>query len=92
MVPNQTSYAMSAEYLESEDRLSDNVWAAVFASRNSDIGDWGYFDQSTWINNWSSVFNSDVRYGRKTLTQFYNEVKTAANNALELMNLRIYGR
>lgn len=92
MVPNQTSYAMSAEYLESEDRLSDNVWAAAFASQNSDIGDWAYFDQSTWINNWSSDFNGAVRLGQKTLTEFFNDVKTAANNALALMNLRIYGR
>ena len=92
MVPNQTSYAMSAEYLESEDRLSDNVWAAAFASQNSDIGDWAYFDQSTWINNWSSDFNGAVRLGQKTLTEFFKGVKTAANNALALMNLRIYGR
>ena len=45
-------------------------------------GDWGYFENGSWVDNWSSDFNGKVRKGTMTLSAF-----NAANNARGKANL-----
>ncbi len=90
-VPNQSSVAMSSDFLNSS-RYIGNAWAAVFANKNADIGDWSYFDEGSWVTAWADMLNTDVRAGVKTLTAFFNAKKSVANNALKEMDLRIYRR
>lgn len=90
-VPNQTDYAMG-EYAESPDRLIPNTWAGGFTSEKAEIGDYTYFTSLTWITEWSMTFNSDVREGRMTLTDFYALKQEVADTGLRGMRLRILGR
>lgn len=91
LVPNQTSYGLG-EYAESADRLVGNMWAGAYVSQKADIGDYTYFTSLTWITEWSQDFNSDVREGKMTLTEFFKEDQDAANTGLKGMRLRIQGR
>ena len=90
-VPNQTSYGLG-EYAEGADRLVDNMWAGAYVAQKADIGDYTYFTSLTWITEWSMDFNSDVREGKMTLTQFFVEDQEAADTSLKGMRLRIQGR
>lgn len=90
-VPNQTSYGLSEAYYESDARIVDNAWAAAFASQNSWIGDWSYFNTGTWINDWSDELNSDVRAGTITLSEFLDNFQDIADNQLGAMRIRTEG-
>ena len=90
-VPNQISYGMG-EYADSSDRLTPNMWAGAYMAQEADIGDYTYFTSLTWITEWSMTFNSDVREGRMTLTDFYAQKQEAADTGLRGMRLRILGR
>ncbi len=92
IIPNQTNVAYNEEFANSSNRLIDNMWAAVYANENADIGDWAYFDEGSWVTDWSLLLNSSVRQGDKTLADFFEEKVDIANNALKNMNLRIYRR
>ena len=90
-VPNQTSYGLG-EYADSADRLVSGVWAGAYMAQEADIGDYTYFTSLTWITEWSMAFNSDVREGKMTLTDFYAQKQEAADTGLRGMRLRILGR
>lgn len=90
-VPNQVSYGLG-EYATSEDRLIDNMWAGAYMAQKADIGDYTYFTTVTWITEWSQTFNSDVREGKMTLTEFVNSKTEVANTSLKGMRFRIVGR
>lgn len=90
-VPNQTSYGLG-EYATSEDRIISNMWAGAYMAQKADIGDYSYFTTVTWITEWSQAFNSDVREGKMTLTQFINTKTEVANTSLKGMRFRIIGR
>ena len=90
-VPNQTSFGLG-EYAESEDRLIDNMWAGAYMAKEAEIGDYTYFTTVTWITEWSQSFNSDVREGKMTLTEFVNSKSEVANTSLKGMRFRINGR
>ena len=90
-VPNQTSYGLG-EYATSEDRIIDNMWAGAFMAQKAEIGDYTYFTTVTWITEWSQTFNSDVREGKMTLTEFVNAKTEVANTSLKGMRFRIIGR
>ena len=92
IIPNQTTVAYSSDFLNSSDRVVKNVWAAVYANENADLGDWSYFDEGSWVTAWSSQLNVNVRKGDMTLTAFFNNKVTQANNALKNMGLRVYRR
>ena len=66
-----------------------NLYAVAQASLSSGRGDWGYFKDGEWVNNWSNTFNDYVRRGTKTLTEFENEkaaiAKTAVNNMTSII-------
>ena len=91
MVPNQTAYGLG-EYADSADRLVSGMWAGAYVAQEADIGDYTYFTSLTWITEWSMAFNSDVREGKMTLTDFIAQKQEAANTGLKGMRLRIMGR
>lgn len=91
LVPNQMDYALG-EFAESSDRAIPNMWAGAWVAQEGDIGDYTYFTTSTWITEWSVTFNSDVRKGLMTLTEFLNQKQSVADNSLKSMRLRILGR
>lgn len=90
-VPNQTSYGLG-DYAKSEERSVPNMWAGAFLAQKADIGDYTYFTSLTWITEWSQTFNSDVREGKMTLTDFIKAKKDVADTGLKGMNIRINGR
>lgn len=91
MVPNQVSYGLG-EYNTAAERTIPNMRAGAMVSRKGDIGDYTYFTSITWITEWSQTFNSDVREGKMTLTDFMNAKKDVADTTLKGMNIRIKGR
>ncbi len=91
LVPNQTSYGMG-EYAESADRIVPNMWAGSYLAQKADIGDYTYFTSLTWITEWSMTFNSDVREGLMTLSDFIAQKKEVADTGLKGMNIRMNGR
>lgn len=91
-VPNQTSIGMSDEYTDSADRLISNMWAGAYVAQKADIGDYTYFTSTTWITEWSLAFNSDVREGKRTLSDFITRYQGAADTGLQGMRLYIKGR
>ena len=90
-VPNQTGYGLEA-YADSADRMIPNMWAGAYMAQEADIGDYTYFTSLTWITEWSMAFNSDVREGRMTLTDFLAQKQEVADTGLRGMRLRIQGR
>ena len=91
MVPNQTDFGMG-EYADSADRLLSGMWAGAYMAQEADIGDYTYFTSLTWITEWSMAFNSDVREGKMTLTDFIAQKQAVADTGLKGMRLRIMGR
>ncbi|MBR3863919.1 MAG: hypothetical protein IKJ19_02235 [Clostridia bacterium] len=92
IIPNQTTIAYSADFLNSSDRVVKNVWAAVYANEGADMGDWAYFDEGSWVTAWSSQLNTNVRKGEMTLTKFFQNKVAQADSALANMGLRVYRR
>jgi ABC-type glycerol-3-phosphate transport system substrate-binding protein len=90
-IPNQTEYALG-EYAGSADRLIPNAWAGAYSCQKAEIGDYTYFTSLTWITEWSMTFNSDVREGRMTLTDFFAQKQEVADTGLRGMRLLIQGR
>ena len=76
----------------SADRLLSGMWAGAYMAQEADIGDYTYFTSLTWITEWSMAFNSDVREGKMTLTDFIAQKQAAADTGLKGMRLRIMGR
>lgn len=91
LVPNQLSYGFSDEFLKAEER-NMNQYGAVLQTAGADIGDYTYFTSLTWITEWSTVFNSDVREGKMNFSDFINAKQGAADTALKGMNIRMIGR
>ena len=44
--------------------------------------DWWYLKDKLWIDDWARVLNSDVRNGKKSLTQFYESPEYKATQGL----------
>ena len=91
LVPNQTDFGMG-EYADSAERLLSGMWAGAYMAREADIGDYTYFTSLTWITEWSMAFNSDVREGKMTLTDFIAQKQAVADTGLKGMRLRLMGR
>lgn len=90
-VPNQTSLGLG-EYATAEERAIPNMWAGAYLAQKADIGDYTYFTAVTWITEWSQTFNSDVREGKMTLTEFIKAKQEVADTTLKGMNIRMIGR
>ncbi len=91
-VPNQTTISFSADYLNASDRINGNVWAASYVSQGADMGDWAYFNDGSWVTQWSETLNNAVRQGTMTIADFLEAKEAVANNALKEMGLRVYRR
>lgn len=68
-----------------------NMYAVAVAAYNVQRGDWGYFESGEWVTNWANSFNSSVRRGMMTLTEFENTNTAAAKTALNNMYCVIKG-
>lgn len=87
--PNQDTLAYEGLAQQGTDI---NYWAAADASRHGDIGDWSYFESGEWVNDWASDFNSHLRTGSMTITEYLDGNGTAAQAACEATNIVILGR
>ena len=87
--PNQDSVAFGSFAGYSTDI---NYYAVADASRHGDIGDWAYFEDGEWVNDWSGDFNSYLRTGEMTIAKFLSENRTAAQAACEQTRFVILGR
>lgn len=81
-VPTQMSFAEDEAFLHAEGRTTDNMYAALFANRNSYVGDWSYDSNDAWITTWSTVLNTEVRRGEMTIDAFLTQRLTDANRAI----------
>lgn len=91
MVPNQTSLAMSEDYLSAVD-ATKNYWAFADGSAHGEIGDWAYFENGQWVTDWSGVFNNQLRAGYMTIDGFLSSKKDAADRAVGAVKIVLNGR
>ncbi len=91
-VPVASKTAFGEDYAKNgEISQGKNLYAVAKMSMNAATGDWGYFSSGTWVSNWSSMFNDDVRRGRATLSKFESEKGANARNAVNNMYSIIKG-
>lgn len=88
VISNHPSYNMSPEYTGT----TKNAYGAALVTAGSYVGDYAYFSSRTWIDNWSTLLNGDVRAGNVTLQSFLDQKLTQANNDLAAMTMHIIGR
>ena len=82
-VPNQKSVTNSDAFLSSDKRPYNNyVFAEAAAYQRA--GDWMYFPDENWIQEWSPELNNEVRNQKMSLTEFFNTVTGKANDALKI--------
>lgn len=94
----QTLAPIAKDVLFSEDyaynneiNKGKNYYALAMMASNTSRGDWGYFENGTWVSNWSTDFNGKVRRGTMTLSNFLNTKGTNAKNELDGMSCVIKG-
>ena len=89
-VPNQTSLAMSEEYYSVGS--GRNYWALAYQAQSAEIGDWAYFEDGEWVNDWSGAFNGQLRTGYMTIAKFMAKEGSAADKAISEVNIYLNGR
>lgn len=89
-VPNQTSLAMSDDYYEIGG--GRNYWALAFQAQTAEIGDWAYFENGEWVNDWSGSFNGQLRAGYTTIEGFMESDGAAADRAISEVDIYLNGR
>ncbi len=81
LAPIAKDVLFSEDYAyNSEINKGKNYYALAMMASNTSRGDWGYFENGTWVSNWSSDFNDKVRKGNMTLSNF---LETKGSNAKE---------
>ena len=88
-IPNQSSYALSAQFCDSDARLSDNTYAIARAAAYCTVGDWAYLEDGEWVTDWSDVLNTDVRNGDMMLDLFFNRMQSTVDAVLATKKIRI---
>ncbi|MDE7158408.1 MAG: extracellular solute-binding protein [Clostridiales bacterium] len=82
-VPNQKSVTNSDAFLKSDRRPFNNaVFAEAAAYQRA--GDWMYFPDENWIQQWAPELNNEVRNQRMSLAEFFNKVTDKTNTALKV--------
>ena len=88
----QTVIPVSEKALFSDDFLNNseitygkNFYAVAKTSLSAGRGDWGYFENGTWVNSWSADFNEKVREGKMTLSKFATD--NSAKGKIDLDNM-----
>lgn len=89
-VPAQTSVAFG-EFLNNPETNGLNYYALAVSAQMANVGDWGYFEDGTWVTHWSESFNNDLRKGTLTLKDFADSVSATAVKDLNNMVIRIKG-
>ena len=77
------AYAQDGLFLKS-DYAAENAIVFAKATAYETPGDWWYLKDKKWIDDWARVLNSDVRNGKKSLTQFYESAEY--KNTQKLLN------
>lgn len=86
MAPLAEDVLMSDLYLNNEELAKGkNLYPVAMACYHVQRGDWGYFESGAWVTSWANVFNSKVRYGTMTLTEF--EADRASDARKDLNNM-----
>lgn len=89
-IPANTAVAFSDTFLKDESVSNGyDLWVAAKNFQNYSVGDWGYFEDGSWVTNWSIDFNSKVRYGTMTVTAFSEKHAQSAANATNAMLTRV---
>lgn len=88
--PNQTALAFGADYVNGVE--GKNYWAFANGAKTGSIGDWSYFVNGKWVNDWEGIFNNQLRGGYYTIQQFLNEKAAAANSAIGKVDIFLNGR
>lgn len=91
-VPTHKDLVFSDEFLNSSNKLCKNYKGLAIMSEACEIGDWSYLEDGSWITPWSSILNSDVRNGAKTLDVFFNEVQDNIDGLLKKYRFRLHGK
>lgn len=85
-VPVASEVAFGADYAQNQEIAKEkNLYAVAKMSVNAASGDWGYFSDGGWVSDWSDMFNSEVRKGKKTLSAFESAKKDVAKTAVNNM-------
>lgn len=89
-VPNQTELAYSDEFISVGN--GKNYYALSFNVQGSNIGDWAYFENGEWVEEWSPLFNNNLRAGLITIDEFIAEKGAVANEDCAAVDIYINGR
>lgn len=66
-----------------------DIWVAARNLQDFKVGDWGYFEDGSWVTSWSNAFNTQVRYGTMTVSDFAAQYAKPATNAANSMLVEI---
>lgn len=92
LAPIDKEVLFSGDYAyNSEINKGKNYYALAMMASNTSRGDWGYFENGTWVNNWSGDFNDKVRTGEMTLSDFLSAKGSNAKKELDGMSCVIKG-
>ncbi len=92
LAPVDKKVLFSEEYAyNNEISKGKNYYALAMMASNTSRGDWGYFENGSWVTNWSTDFNQKVRKGNMTLTAFLNTRGNNAKQELDGMSCIIKG-
>lgn len=82
----------SEDYVENpEITQGKNFYAVAKTSLSAGRGDWGYFENGSWVYNWSNDFNNKLRKGTMTIADFCAAHNTSSKNDLNNMYCIIKG-
>lgn len=82
----------SEDYVENpEITQGKNFYAVAKTSLSAGRGDWGYFENGSWVYNWSNDFNNKLRKGTMTIADFCKAHNTLSKNDLNNMYCIIKG-
>ncbi len=86
VIPVSEKTLFSDDFLNnSEITYGKNFYAVAKTSLSAGRGDWGYFENGTWVNSWSADFNDEVREGKMTLSKF--ATNNSAKGKIDLDNM-----
>lgn len=92
LAPIAEDVLFSDEYAyNSEINHGKNYYALAMMASNTSRGDWGYFENGSWVSNWSTDFNGKVRLGTMTLSSFQDSKGSNAKNELNDLTCVIKG-
>lgn len=92
MAPVASTTLFGADYAgNSEVNYGKNFYAVAKTAVSAGRGDWGYFENGSWVHNWSGYFNDYVRKGLNTLSDFTKAKAATAKNDLNNMYCVIKG-